>query len=290
MQRALPMLIGGLLVAALAIGLGVWFGRPDPVSTQTPAGAPGVDSCWQVDQAASQGAHPWPAQPVDCAGLHTVDVFSVGQVDTDLVKQARDAEGDARRLAEGLMFGQARQACSKAARDFLGGDWHAGQVDVLANWIKPDRSGFFACAAVQTADPAATTFVERRGRLSLALARGGGPIGVQCVSKASGRLRYGGCATPHDGEFVGTYTVTPPEAPFDEAGVRNAVTKGCGALAAHFLGLPEGGTRAGLRAAYVGPTSAAAWLGSDQAFACYVMADQPVRGSLRGLGRRPLPR
>jgi Septum formation len=288
MRRVLPAIVGGLLAVALVGGLVWWFGRPEPVSTQTPAGAPGVDTCWRVDQVDTRGAHPWPATPVDCAQPHTVDIFTVGQVDPDLVRQARDAEGEAATLAENLMYGQARLACSASARDYLGGDWHAGQVDVLANWIRPDRSGFFACGAVQTADPGGTEFVERVGRLRQGLARSG-RLGIECVSRSGDQLRYVGCATPHDGEFVGTYQITPAQAPFDADGVRNTARKGCDEVALSFLGLPAGASHSDLRSAYVGPTSAATWLGSDQTFACYVMADRKLRGSVRGAGRRGLP-
>ena len=171
---------------------------------------------------------------------------------------------------------------------------------MLANWVKPDGSGFFACGAAQTADPAATTFVERSGRLSRALASDGGRLGIECVSRAGNPpagsasggspMRYAGCAGAHYGEFIGTYTITPPQAPFDAAAVRAAATRGCGELLLRFLRLPAGSSRADLRAAYVGPTSAGAWLGSDQAFTCYAMAARPVRGSMRGLGQRQLPR
>lgn len=279
-----------VLGAAIAIGAGYWASRPSAVSTSTPAAAPRVGSCWALDAAASRGAHPWPGQPVDCAQSHTVEVFLVGQVDVDLVRQARDASGDDAKLAENLMYGQARLACSAAARTYLGGDWHAGQVDILANWIKPDRSGFFACAGVQTTDPGATRFVSRTASLRGSLAPSDTRLAITCVKRSSGEgaMAYSGCAGPHDGEFVGTYTITPPEAPFNQAGVRAAAERGCADLARGYLGLPAGASRADLRSAYVGPTSASAWLGSDQTFACYLMADTPVRGSVHGLAARSL--
>lgn len=280
-----------LIVGAVAaIGVGYWASRPVPVSTTAPAGTPAVGSCWVVDVTASRAAHPWPGPAVDCTRPHTVEVFLVGQVDVELIRQARDGSGSDATLAENLMYGQARLACSAAARTFLGGDWHAGQVDVLANWIKPDRSGFFACAGVQTADPGATRFVSRTASLRGSLAPTAPGLAITCVKRGEGDMAYADCTGPHDGEFVGTYTVTPPEAPFDQAGVRTAAERGCGELGRGYLGLPDDVSRPDLRAAYVGPTTAAAWLGSDQTFACYLMAATPVRGSVRGVAMGPLRR
>jgi hypothetical protein len=114
-----------------------------------------------------------------------------------------------------------------------------------------------------------------------------GPLAIACVTDDGG-LVYAGCNDPHSGEYAGTYTVTPLDAPFDEKGVRGAATKGCAETVAKYVG---SSARTDLRAAYVGPASAADWLGSDQTFACYAMAvDGRLRGSLKGLAGRPLPR
>jgi hypothetical protein len=57
-----------------------------------------------------------------------------------------------------------------------------------------------------------------------------------------------------------------------------------------YLGLPAGADRPDLSAGYVGPTTAQTWLGSDQTFACYAVATDRLRGTIRSLGTRPLPR
>jgi len=100
---------------------------------------------------------------------------------------------------------------------------------------------------------------------------------------------YVSCAAPHDAELAGTYTLTPPNAPFDETSVRKTANAGCTAVLRQYLGLPDGTGRPDLSVAYVGPTSPASWLGSDQTFACYARANVKLRGSIRSLGTRPLP-
>ncbi len=68
------------------------------------------------------------------------------------------------------------------------------------------------------------------------------------------------------------------------------MTKGCGQVALTYLGLPADATRPDLKVGYVGPTSAETWLGSDQTFGCYASTDAALRGTIRNLGTRPLPR
>ena len=171
---------------------------------------------------------------------------------------------------------------------YLGADWHQVQVALLANWVKPARDGFFGCALAQVNDPGGTRYVGRTKSL-----KGAGdavPLAVACVTRTGDALRYASCEGEHTGEFVGSYTITPADAPFDAKVVASAVTKGCGQAALSYLGLPAEATRPDLHVGYVGPTTAETWLGSDQTFGCYASADGTLRGTVRNLGTRPLPR
>jgi hypothetical protein len=277
------------LVGVLAVGAaGVvwWINRGESIPTHPPAGAPRVGSCWTVSPQTAKRALPWPGRPVDCAGPHTAEVYHVGQVDRDLVSRARGAKGDDRTVAVNLMYAQARRACGALGTKYLGADWHATRVALLANWIEPVRDGFFGCAAAQASDPGGGGFVTRTATL-----KGAGPgLATACVSREGETVRYEPCTAEHTGEFVGTYIVTPSGAPFDGTAVASAVTKGCGQATLSYLGLPADASRPDLHVGYVGPTTAATWLGSDQTFACYASADAPIRGTVRSLGTRPLPR
>jgi hypothetical protein len=278
-----------LVVAVLAVaGVVAWVNRDEPIPTAVPAGAPKVGSCWTVDAATARGALPWPAGQVDCAQPHTAEVYHVGQVDHDLIGHARGAKGDETTIATNLMYAQARRACNAFGSTYLGADWHQDQVTLLANWINPTRDGFFACALAQSGDPGGTRYVSRTG--SLKGAGGDAALAIECVRRGGGdSLAYAPCEGGHTGEFVGTYTLTPPDAPFDATAVAAAVTKGCGQQALKYLGLPADGTRPDLRVGYVGPTTASTWLGSDQTFGCYLNTEVTLRGTVRNLGTRPLP-
>jgi hypothetical protein len=280
----------GVLVVAVLVGAGVlaWINRDEPIPTTVPAAAPRVGSCWTVDAAAAQRALPWPGAPVDCGQPHTAEVYHVGQVDHDLISRARGAKGDGTTIATNLMYAQARRACNAFGSTFLGVDWHQEQVIPLANWITPTRDGFFACALAQAGDPGGTRYVSRTG--SLKGAGGDAALAIACVRRGDGdSLAYAPCEGEHTGEFVGTYTLTPADAPFDATAVAAAVTKGCGRQALKYLGLPTGATRPDLHVGYVGPTTATTWLGSDQTFGCYATAQVNLRGTVRNLGTRPLP-
>ncbi len=281
----LVVLVVGVIVAVGALW---WANRAEPIPTAVPAAAPTVGSCWTVDPATARSALPWPGGQVECAKPHTAEVYHVGQVDHDLIDRARGAKGDDATIATNLMYAQARRACDVFGSTYLGVDWHQDQVTLLANWVTPTRDGFFACALAQSGDPGGTRYVSRTG--SLKGAGGDEALAIACVSRDGGdSLAYAPCEGAHSGEFVGTYTLTPPDAPFDATAVAAAVTKGCGQQALKYLGLPAGATRPDLRVGYVGPTTATTWLGSDQTFGCYMNAEVTLRGTLRNLGTRPLP-
>jgi hypothetical protein len=276
-----------VVAAALVAGGSYWLTRPDKVSAERPGDAPAAGSCWNVDEKAVAGAMPWPGRPVDCAARHTAEVFLVGQVDRELAAKAAAAKGDEAKLQQNLMYAQARRGCLAVAPEYLGGAWRASRVQVVASWIRPARNGFFGCAVVEAAAPGSKRIVPRTAGLHDALKTDG--LGIECVARdGGGEMAYTPCAQPHDGEFTGTYTLTPPDAPFVADKVGAAVTTGCGEVAARYIGA----SRTDLRAAYVGPTSASDWLGSDQTFTCYTMvtgADR-LRGSVKGIGPGPLPR
>jgi hypothetical protein len=287
--------IAVFVVAVLVIGGGAYaLSRPAAqraIPSTAPSGAPTVGSCWQVDPSVAAQALPWPGSSLGCTAAHTVEIFYVGQAGVDLLRRMDGAEGDDAKVDANLLYAQARRACVIQAPVYLGGAWHAAQVQVVAAWIKPSTDGFYACGVAQVDGPAATHFVSRTTPLEGALATAG-PLAIDCVSRgAGGELSYVGCETPHDGEFVGSYTITPLDAPFQDAAVHNAAQKGCGDVALSFLGLSADQGRADLSAGSVGPKSASDWLGSDQTFGCYVLAGTgKLVGSVKGLGTKPLPR
>lgn len=282
------------LIVAVVVLLGggaYWMyerGQGRRIPTTPPSGAPRAGSCWQVDPAGAKAAMPWGGAPVDCAGPHTVELFYVGQTTKDLLHRLDEAKGDDVKLAQALLYAQARRACLVQGDLFLGGPWHSARLQIVASWIRPASDGFFGCGLAEVTGPTADEFASHEGSLKGALEQDSA-LAIACVKKSGSLLRYVGCADIHDGEYSGVYTITPPEAPFDEAGVQAAAAKGCTAVGLKYLGLPDNGARDDLAPGSVGPKTASDWLGSDQAFACYLMSAKPLKGSVRGLGPAPLP-
>ena len=146
-------------------------------------------------------------------------MFHVGQAGEDLLHRLDEAEGDNVKIAQNLLYAQARRACVVEGTAFLGGNWHESKVQILASWITPATDGFFGCAVAPVTGPAGDEL--RPARASLAKAGPTLPIG--CIAS----LKYVDCAVPHDGEYSGSYSIAPMDAPFDETAVRNASAKGC---------------------------------------------------------------
>jgi hypothetical protein len=279
--------IGLVVVAVVLVAAGAyWLTRPQKASAKPPKDAPVAGSCWNIDEKAAATAFPWPGAPVDCTARHTAEVIFVGQVDRELAAKAVSAKGDGAKVQQNVMYAQARRACTVVASTYVGADWRAGRVQVVADWITPARSGYFGCAVAEAAAPANKRFIARTTSLRDAL-KGGG-LAIACVARdGGGEMAYVACEQPHDGEFVGTYMITPPDAPFDGEKARAAATSGCGELATGYVGAP----RTDLRTGYVGPTTAGDWLGSDQTYACYTLATgtQKLRATVKGVGAGPLP-
>jgi hypothetical protein len=278
------------VVLALLGGGAYWLlrGGDRDIPSAPAAGAPKAGSCWKIDAAGAKAAFPWPGDPVDCAGAHTVEVFHVGQVGADLLHRLDKAKGDDVTITQNLLYAQARRACLIQGPIFLGGGWHEARVQIIASWIKPATDGFFGCGLAEVTGPTGDQFAMHEGSLGGALKQGS-PLAIACVKRDGEQLRYVGCDETHDGEYSGVYTITPPEAPFDETAVRSSTGKGCTTVGLRYLGLPEDGTREDLAPGSVGPKTASDWLGSDQAFTCYLMSAKPLKSSVHGLGAAPLP-
>ncbi|WP_433213054.1 septum formation family protein [Dactylosporangium sp. CS-047395] len=277
-----------IVVVVALIGGGLFWmyerGQGRDIPSSPPAAAPKAGTCYKVDVNGARAALPWAGDPVDCGAMHTVELFHVGQVGKDLLHRLDDATGDDVKVTEALLYAQARRACLVEGPLFLGGGWHEARVQIVAAWIKPATDGFFGCGLAEVTGPTAEQFAPRTGSLKNALA-GTSELAIACIDE----LKYVACSAPHDGEYSGVYTITPPEAPFDEAAVQSATSKGCTSVALSYLGLPADGGRADLTSGAVGPKNANDWLGSDQAFTCYVMSAKPLKASVRGIGAGALP-
>ena len=272
-----------IVLAVLAVLGGLYWmyerGQGRDIPSTAPAGAPKEGTCYKVDAAGAKAALPWDGRPVDCADAHTVELFHVAQVGKDLLHRLDAAKGEEEvKIAQALLYAQARRACLITGPIFLGGAWHEARIQIVASWIKPATDGFFGCGVAEVTGPAGDQFAPHTGSLKGALTPGS-PLSIACVKQDGEQLHYVGCDQAHDGEYTGVYIITPPEAPFDEAAVRSATAKGCTAVGLHYLGLPDDGGRDDLTAGSAGPKTSSDWLGSDQTFACYLMSPKPLKAT-----------
>jgi hypothetical protein len=78
-------------------------------------------------------------------------------------------------------------------------------------------------------------------------------------------------------EFVGLYTVTPANAPYNGPEIQKAVTAGCEQPVDSFVDVPAGQRRSDLRISEVGPDSANLWAGRPDIRVLRVGGDAVVR-------------
>lgn len=309
-RRLLPPAIAVVVIAV--VGSVLWLAnRSTPIPTTIPKVAPAVRSCWDVDAPRIGTQLPWPGAPIACTAAHTAEVVSVGQVDQRLVRTAQNAKGQDASVNSFVMATSARAACLDKVGSYVGGAWRGAQLTAYPDFVAPAKDGFFACVIAQVADPGGQRLVTRTASLAGALSgTGAASLRIDCVGDASSAgvsgapsagsvppssspvagLSFVECAEPHTSEFVGLYTVTPANAPYNGPEIETAVTTGCQQLVDSFVGVAAGQTRSDLRVSEVGPDSANLWAGSDQTFACYASAATPWSGSLKGIGTRPLQR
>ncbi len=289
MRRVLPAAIAVLVLAGIAIGL-YFANRQAPIPTSS-ATTPAIGSCWNVPSISA--AMPWSGAPVDCTAVHTAEIFYTGQADRSLIKDYRAAKpGQELQAASIVLQGEARSGCSGHANEYLGGPWRTAQVTIAPDFVGDPKDGFYACAVAQVSDPGGTVLVTRTATLKGALAGADNTqLGIDCyTADAAGALSFVPCSAGHTGEYVGLYTVTPLGAPFNGPELQQAVTAGCQGILNSFLALPAGApNRSDLRSSYVGPTTSATWLGSDQSYACFATAATAITGTIKSLGTRPLP-
>jgi hypothetical protein len=318
-RRLLPPAIAVVVIAV--VGTVLWLAnRSTPVSMTVPKVAPAVRSCWNVDSATIGRQLPWSGSPVACTAAHTAEIVSVGQVDQRLVRTAQKAKGQDATVNSFVMATSARAACLDKVGSYVGGAWRGAQLTVYPDFVTPAKDGFFACVIAQVADPGGQRVVTRTASLAGALSEpGAASLGIDCVgdSTSAGDSTSGGdstsagggavspapsgtaaaaglsfveCGQPHTSEFVGLYTVTPANAPYNGPEIQKVVSAGCQQLVDSFVGMAAGQKRSDLRVSEVGPDSANLWAGSDQTFACYASASTPWSGSIKGIGTRALQR
>lgn len=233
--------------------------------------------------------------PIDCQSEHTIEIVAVHAFTGSTRPDAGDPE-----------YNTAYATCLAASTDYLGGDWHAGQV-YLNVWL-PSRRAWesgdrhYNCAlGVDTSgrDTGTITTTLRGG-----IANGTGPFAQRCATIVTSAAadKYGfysemdaltptACASPHDAEFTGAVPVPDGPYPKTDAQVQLAGDV-CEAPTLAFLGESRNKfyNRTDITYLWFLPT-AEAWSAGDHEAQCYLElpVKHPVKASLRNLHDAPLP-
>jgi hypothetical protein len=235
----------------------------------------------------------------DCSGSHVLEVVHVGKYGAAASAAsnppARDSEDSRAAYAE----------CDRAARDYLGGDWHDGQLFLLYSppsllkWEGGSR--FFSCSLVEMESMQGDAR-SRSGSLKGALS-GDRPLAMRCFNEVGPTDADGfhnpvddiltvDCAAPHTAEYAGTHH--PPDLvyPATDKALDRMRFDGCDQVVAGFLGMSLNAldARPDITSLAWGPDKNQ-WQLGDRSVTCLVTVStkHPVRGSLKQLGRRPLP-
>jgi hypothetical protein len=252
---------------------------------------PVVGSCWSSTATAFKLAPDNGMKLVDCSAEHASETFYVGQfTGTPAQGSAVPAEGD---------LGGAYTTCDDQAKNFLADDWHNGRL-VLRVFPPTDRqwageARFYRCDLVEAGNDNGAV-VQRTASLKATL-DGSRPVGLTCVQvKISGDAIDDfvpiGCATTHNGEYVGTF-FSPDARPYPtDAGARRSLLEpGCAALVAKFLGLTEAEYNTNKQISFAWSTaSPTSWAYGDRSARCYIVLEGTlsVSRSLKGNGNKPV--
>ena len=197
--------------------------------------------------------------------------------------------GPDRRTAFGL--------CSTQAKDYLGGDWRTGRMElflVLPSELHWDAGArWYRCDIVEYRDLEDFAVVDRNGSMKGGLL-GASDLKLGCATvTASGdsidKVLPIACSTAHNGEFTGVYDHPDGEYPTDATARSKANLDGCRAVVAAYTGVPNDKDfqyRAGQVAS---PFSKAAWEIGNRGVRCYVWTPKTFTTSLKGAGVGGLP-
>ncbi|UWP86430.1 septum formation family protein [Dactylosporangium fulvum] len=240
------------------------------------------------------------AAPIECDRGHTLEVVLIGTVEGNAAQASEPPAAG----SEG--FQAAYAACSKAASDYAGGDWHAGmlginvQMPTRAPWEGGLRSYVCSIFALSSAYGVMSfTSGSLKGSLT-----GDAPKAIRCLEVVGNKASNGwwdrisaltpiDCAQPHEAEFVGTIQVGVGGGALPAVAVLEKwTTDHCWPVVAMFMGLTDAqfNTREDVGLAWDG-MGKFQWDSGDRHQRCFALLGpgKKVRASIKGLGKKPLP-
>jgi hypothetical protein len=232
----------------------------------------------------------------DCKSEHTIEIVAAHAF---TASTTRPETGDPE-------YNTAYATCMAATTDYLGGDWHAGQVFLNVwlpsrrAWASGDRHYSCAVGVDTTGRYTGTITTTLRG----AIAHGTGTFAQRCgtIVSSGSPDKYGfystfdvitptACTSPHDAEFTGAVQV--PDGPYPNThDLLQLAGDVCEAPTLGFLGETRSKfyRRTDLNYMWFLPRPEG-WTSGDRTAQCYLElpVKHPVASSLRNLHDAPLP-
>ena len=236
-----------------------------------------------------------PEPTVDCTADHNVETVMVGTF------TGEDASRDSPPPAGGPGQRRAHEACDKAVRDFLGGDWRGARISLLLtlprvqSWDGGAR--WFRCdlVAYQTSDHEDAVMVRHaslKGELT-----GARETALGCATikqKSDGTLddmTEIACNQSHNAEFAGVWDA--PDVPYpskDDKSWDAKLFNGCYSVIATYAGVPDDSNMEYRSGAYAFGYGKEEWSLGNRGYRCYIWTDTAqVKSSYKGVGTKGFP-
>ena len=251
---------------------------------------PTAPACFDVPEA-GPGVSKLP-DAVPCERAHNLETIHIGMF------AGEDATRDAPPPGGGPAQQKAYAECAGAARDYLGGDWRDGRIELdvvvptSAQWEAEAR--WFRCDLVEILDLDANGVVARTSSLKGALT-GDRPLALTCFqvtakSEDIDTVLPVACGAAHNSEYTGTWEAPAGAYPADDAAREKFQLDGCRGVVARYTGVPNDDKfryRVGQITFGFGK---AAWDLGNRGARCYLwMSDKSYTKSLKGAGTGGLP-
>jgi hypothetical protein len=250
---------------------------------------PTAPACYEVTTEDPSEVPKWPA-PIDCARPHTVETIYVGQFQGDAAQ--RDSPPPSGGPDRRAVYDQ----CGATAKDYLGGDWRTGRMELFLvlpielHWDAGAR--WYRCDLVEYRDLESFAVVDREGSMKGGLSGRDLPLSCATVAAAGDtidKVLPSACSTAHNGEFAGIYDHPDGTYPADAAGRSKANLDGCRGIVATFAGIPNDKDFQYRVGQVASPFSKAAWELGNRGVRCYLWTPKNVTNSLKGAGPGGLP-
>jgi hypothetical protein len=250
---------------------------------------PTAPACYASTEDDLSSVTKWPP-PVDCTASHNVELISVGQF-SDADSSGPPASGTTARR-------QAYEDCAAKAKDYIGGDWRGGRLEltldvpITTQWEAGAR--WYRCDVQEYKDLQDYVVVDRTTSLKGGLLSAGNlALGCQTITETStqeiDKILPAACSASHNAEFAGVWDAPDGAYPSDANARKTANLNGCRGVVASFAGIPNDANFTYRTGQVATPFNKASWELGNRGVRCYIWLNKNVNKSLKGAGTAGLP-